>query len=324
MSVFDNIGNKLSDIGGSIKQGATTFTETMQHNSNIERAKKDLKDIYTELGEKFFNDNKENVPEQYKDIFARIIEIECYIEATKQAMRELTGTRVCPNCKSEVQKGQLFCTVCGTKIEDAAPKTAVVYCKNCGQEIRPGFRFCTRCGTKVEDSMTQQTDDSLEKTQPVGYGANGADAANMNAQNAQAENAQAEAVQQNTVQTEAAETERIQQEPVQTEAVQTEAEQTETMYQESKQAGEIQEQRSEYDYGQAQKAAAEEISQPDIEQEMHQDMAVEMNGSAQKHVMGGPAQKTDMDGKIICPHCGAKIKAGTTFCIMCGARLRES
>ncbi len=300
MSVFDNIGNKLSNIGGSIKQGATTFTETMQYNSNIERAKKDMKDVYTELGERFFNDNKENVPEQYRDIFARIIEIECYIEATKQAMRELTGARECPNCKAEVQKGQLFCTVCGTRIEDPAPQTGAVYCKNCGQEIQPGFRFCTRCGAKVEDYTTQQKDDSLEQTQPVGYNAAGINNENVQTENVQAENMQAESMQAENVQKEAVQAENaVQAESVQPEEMQGGAVQTENVQTEA-----VQEQRPEYNFGQAQPEEAQEMSQPE---------SPDVESSV---------QVPDMDGKIICPHCGAKIKAGTTFCIMCGARLR--
>lgn len=57
----------------------------------------------------------------------------------------------CPNCKTKLEKGDAFCTNCGTKIE--APKKTTkksakpkVFCTNCGNAMEADDKFCTNCG----------------------------------------------------------------------------------------------------------------------------------------------------------------------------------
>ena len=60
----------------------------------------------------------------------------------------------CPSCDAIVNKGQKFCTSCGSKLsenlEDAIEESSnVKKCSNCGTELKLGTKFCTECGTKV-------------------------------------------------------------------------------------------------------------------------------------------------------------------------------
>ena len=60
----------------------------------------------------------------------------------------------CPSCNAIVEKGQKFCTSCGSKLPEN-PKVVVEdsenvkKCSNCGAELKQGAKFCTECGGKV-------------------------------------------------------------------------------------------------------------------------------------------------------------------------------
>lgn len=51
----------------------------------------------------------------------------------------------CPNCETEVSKGNKFCSNCGTKLEEE------YICKKCGQKLDAGSKFCGNCGTRRDD-----------------------------------------------------------------------------------------------------------------------------------------------------------------------------
>ena len=53
----------------------------------------------------------------------------------------------CPTCKTELEDGAKFCSVCGNKIEIPEQK---ISCPVCGNPLAPGAKFCSICGTKTE------------------------------------------------------------------------------------------------------------------------------------------------------------------------------
>ena len=57
---------------------------------------------------------------------------------------QAAGTRACPNCGAEVQRGAKFCSECGTALP---PETK--FCSECGNRLAPGSKFCPECGTRV-------------------------------------------------------------------------------------------------------------------------------------------------------------------------------
>lgn len=51
----------------------------------------------------------------------------------------------CPQCNSECEDKNHFCTKCGTFLPQP------IFCTTCGARINEGERFCTRCGAHVEN-----------------------------------------------------------------------------------------------------------------------------------------------------------------------------
>jgi len=62
-----------------------------------------------------------------------------------------TAPRVCPNCGSYLEPGDIYCGECGTKYEMSVNVYSQKrFCTNCGKELGAGDSYCTNCGNKVE------------------------------------------------------------------------------------------------------------------------------------------------------------------------------
>lgn len=54
----------------------------------------------------------------------------------------------CSNCGAMIERGVLFCTECGVKVQNLH-KVNFLKCQNCGAEISEEDVFCTNCGEKL-------------------------------------------------------------------------------------------------------------------------------------------------------------------------------
>jgi len=82
------------------------------------------------------------------------------LEAESQASAIAARSYICPNCGNRVSEGDLFCSGCGTPIdqirasypETAYPDAAPVrgYCGKCGAPLNQGDQFCMSCGAPVD------------------------------------------------------------------------------------------------------------------------------------------------------------------------------
>jgi class 3 adenylate cyclase/tetratricopeptide (TPR) repeat protein len=68
----------------------------------------------------------------------------------------------CPECGHEAMAGDVFCSRCGTKLENVCP--------NCGSKLREGDLFCSRCGTEVgatDASAAQAVEEAVPKLEDM-------------------------------------------------------------------------------------------------------------------------------------------------------------
>ncbi|MBZ2165909.1 zinc ribbon domain-containing protein [Methanobacterium spitsbergense] len=62
----------------------------------------------------------------------------------------------CSNCGHESEKNKIFCTECGTKIEQISElieSKQVINCPKCSIELPANTKFCTDCGTKIDQQI---------------------------------------------------------------------------------------------------------------------------------------------------------------------------
>lgn len=72
----------------------------------------------------------------------------------------------CPRCGGEINDGDLFCPVCGSRLQ-AEGKTSVSVCPACGSEQDAGNTFCSACGALLKKKDHSKRKKRLKKALAV-------------------------------------------------------------------------------------------------------------------------------------------------------------
>lgn len=79
-------------------------------------------------------------------LFTPVKDMKNNSESKEESVQKENEEKIkCPNCGTEVPKGNKFCGNCGTKLEEE------YLCKKCGQKLDAGSKFCGNCGTRRDD-----------------------------------------------------------------------------------------------------------------------------------------------------------------------------
>lgn len=165
MAFFDELGKKISQGGQeAVKQGKS-MANVARYKSSISTLQSKIKDLYTQIGEMYYKENKDNPDDLYIDAIATIQKYEKEIEAAKTAIQNEKGIKVCPKCGKEISVAVPYCTVCGTRVEASSVQEGTeeaaaspvqeqsvqetIKCPKCGADAPAGSQFCTSCGTKL-------------------------------------------------------------------------------------------------------------------------------------------------------------------------------
>lgn len=149
MSLFDELGKKITNAGQETAIKAKKFTEIAKLNSLIGDKEKEISTLFVELGHSYYErrKNEESPEETVKQIKKIYEEIEDY----KKQIIELKGIGSCPNCGAEVTNGAMFCNNCGTKLNEEVVKSeSEKICPQCGMKVNESDLFCNSCGNKLE------------------------------------------------------------------------------------------------------------------------------------------------------------------------------
>ena len=137
----------------STKRNFNNFSENISLKNKIENARKGIYSTYTSIGEKYFVENRSNIPEGYEELFAKIEENGRLIAQAEEELKALSAEKICSHCGASVKKEFNFCTVCGAKIENPNPveqgKIAQKICPNCGNNTQGDAAFCNMCGCSL-------------------------------------------------------------------------------------------------------------------------------------------------------------------------------
>lgn len=149
MSLFDEIGKKITNAGQETATKAKKFTEISKLNSLIGDKEKEISNLFVELGHFYYERSKnEESPEETVKQINRIYE---EIETYKKQIGEIKGIGRCPQCGAEVTNGAAFCNSCGAKLNDGLEKSeGEKRCPQCGMNVDESDLFCNSCGNKLE------------------------------------------------------------------------------------------------------------------------------------------------------------------------------
>ncbi len=148
--MFEDFETMITGLVNSVKAGASNTWDSIGLKSKIESAKKDIAKIYGDIGEKFYTENKDNIPEGYEESFELVKEKFDLVNGYLDQVKKIAGIRTCPECGADVSKDYRYCTTCGAKMpEEKAPAKVKYVCPECGTEGEEGAVFCTNCGAKI-------------------------------------------------------------------------------------------------------------------------------------------------------------------------------
>ena len=156
MAFLENLGKKVGEAAQAAAKKSGELVEITKLNVNIGSEEDKMQKLYTQIGKTIF--------EKYSATGAADIDVqenceairvhEQNIKALKEKIMEVKSVKLCIGCGTEMERGQVFCSKCGTRNEPVAapqpPQPQAVTCVNCGAVLSEGAIFCTNCGTKVE------------------------------------------------------------------------------------------------------------------------------------------------------------------------------
>ncbi|WP_346673999.1 FHA domain-containing protein [Nannocystis sp. SCPEA4] len=77
-------------------------------------------------------------------------------------MRPMTEWIPCPACGTEHAPEAAACEICGYRLSQPAPVSALPKCARCGQPLGDGFEFCQICGLRVHSRLPRPSTQSMK------------------------------------------------------------------------------------------------------------------------------------------------------------------
>lgn len=152
MDFFEEIGTKITQAGQKTKQVTNNLTETAKLNSRSNELTEMIKNLYTQLGQKYFELFGDEPVEEMLELCQQIQKSVKEREIVKADIQRLKGFRPCPTCGNENPIDANFCSNCSAPLPQL-PKHEVPKentCPQCGSKVFEGVHFCSKCGYKLD------------------------------------------------------------------------------------------------------------------------------------------------------------------------------
>ena len=166
MGFFDGFGKTVTDAGQKTVQKTKDMSETVKINSLISEEKKKMAKIYMQIGKQYVDIYGSTCDEEFEELVDQALESQDKIDGYHNQLQNLKRELRCAACGSEIQKGDVFCSVCGTKIirNQETENGAKLRCPFCGNYEKRGMNFCTKCGNSLIDRSNEREEERNEIT----------------------------------------------------------------------------------------------------------------------------------------------------------------
>ncbi|MDO4323732.1 MAG: zinc ribbon domain-containing protein [Lachnospiraceae bacterium] len=115
---FEEIGKKVRKIGKDTVEEVQKMNEVRQLNGKVNDAKKQINNLYIEMGKRLYEQYREAPFEGFESEIQSINEKNELIEQLKEQIRVVKGVVLCPCCNMEVPEHERFCSNCGNKMPE--------------------------------------------------------------------------------------------------------------------------------------------------------------------------------------------------------------
>lgn len=157
MSIFDELGKKITETGRNAVQKTKEMTDVSKMNSYISQEEKRINSLYYEIGKLYYTIHASDYEENFADVVNEIKEAENKIESFRREIQTIKAVKRCTSCGAEIPENARFCLSCGAKVqeEQKSLEENTNICKSCGAVVEEGAKFCTSCGTLMEIELVE-------------------------------------------------------------------------------------------------------------------------------------------------------------------------
>lgn len=117
---FSSVGDTISSATGSASEKLDNAIEITKIKKKIEELKREIENIYTELGKSVIKDRMDlSIVSAHMETASELIdkkEEEIRILTRERITKE--GKKCCPYCDTELSQAAVFCSLCGKKVKE--------------------------------------------------------------------------------------------------------------------------------------------------------------------------------------------------------------
>lgn len=157
MGFFDRVKGTVEEAGKNISTAASDNIEIVKCNSAVKTCEAKIKELYTEIGERYYNAETDMSRADFADLFEQVQKQQSEIAGLKKKLQDLKGVEVCKICGQEISRGSRFCKWCGAAVEQEKPASSGKVCPNCHAPLNGNEIFCGECGAKIEWPQEEQS-----------------------------------------------------------------------------------------------------------------------------------------------------------------------
>lgn len=118
MDFFDKLGDTLMTATKEVGQKAKGMSDLAKLQYELKCKEDELKKEFERLGRKYYQQNRDVVPEEDLESFEYIEIIMNRINDLNGEILEKKGAKACPRCGAMVAENAAYCSSCGAKIND--------------------------------------------------------------------------------------------------------------------------------------------------------------------------------------------------------------
>jgi hypothetical protein len=120
---FDDISSKVKAFSKTTIEEVQKLNEIRQLKGKINDNKKQIRQLYLEIGQKVYEQYKEDALNGYEKEIETITEKLTQIDELKHQVRDVRGVVLCPCCHTEVPATEKYCSNCGIKMPETSMNT---------------------------------------------------------------------------------------------------------------------------------------------------------------------------------------------------------
>lgn len=151
----EDFGKKIGQFGQDIWKKTTDAVGTISKSAEISNKTRELKVVYTDIGEQFFIKHPDQVLREFPKLAVRAKALEAEIDELNTSILEQRGSKKCVKCGMQIVVQAAFCPMCGTaqpKLEQGSAADPEIVdhwiCPSCKEQMGIDDIFCSSCGTK--------------------------------------------------------------------------------------------------------------------------------------------------------------------------------